>query len=61
MTNTLSVLIKAAREAGYQKLFAKVRKENISSQKVLINNHFIKDTLWQEDPTRYRFIRDIAK
>lgn len=60
MSNAMCSLIRIAQNDGYQKLYAKVRKANFGSQKVLINNQFVKDEEWQEDPIRYRFIREIA-
>jgi len=60
MSNTLAALVMAAGTAGYQTLFARVRKSNLASIKVLTNNQFIRDDAWMEEPTYFCYLRNLA-
>ena len=55
MSGAVGELKSMAREANFKVLFAKVRKDNAASTKVLERNGFISQGDWPGDPTRLRY------
>jgi RimJ/RimL family protein N-acetyltransferase len=56
MTNAVRALVSLAVQAGYQSLFAKVRLDNPASMGVLERAGFRKDSNWNDDPMKSRFL-----
>ena len=59
-TSMLGCLLEFASASDYRRLFARVRKDNQASMKVLENNGFERDLSWEEDPIGYRYVRSLS-
>lgn len=61
MSYALGTLLTVAKEAGYKRLFATPKADNVSSQRVLENNGFKNEETYLEDGVEwYRFVVDLS-